>query len=459
MNSRNSALAYGIDFGTSNSTISVARNVGIETLAIDGDATSPEIMRSILYFDPTENKVFFGEDAIQGYLNDIALGRSSEKKQIFTGKYIKVDKPIIGDSGYAGTEMIPEIIEIEIGDAGRLVQSVKSGLGVSYVKSLNIFDKVYKLEEVAGLLLKEIKERADRAVGEDVRSAVIGTPVNFVGGDNKLAISRLEKAAKIAGFKDVIFEYEPLGAARSYSINKSSEEVCLVFDFGGGTLDFSIVEFPGQKVLMNDGLPIGGDALDSSIFDEKLLKYFGGDAKFGDNNLPLPNSISSNLKHWYLISLLKTKVFLNTIEDLKAKCDKPETMDYLHSLVNYNLGFSLYEEIDRAKVSLSSIDTEKLHFSQKNIYVDDEFTRADFEKIISNDLNNIEIKINEMLRTVGLEEDDITTVITTGGSSLIPAVQSLLMRKFRSSKLDSENVFTSVSYGLAKKAGVEFGKI
>lgn len=453
MSNTHSHLAYGIDFGTSNSTVSVERGGRIQTLDIEPTSKSASILRSLLYFDPNHNNILFGNTAINAYLKDIAEGKSTEKKYIDTGKKVEVVKPATLTGGWDGTEWIPEIIQVEVGDAGRLIQSLKSGLGSSYVKTFQVFDKTYDIEEISSMLLSEIKRRADEVIGHKVDFAVIGKPVHFVGGNDKLAVERLTKAARIAGFKKVIFEFEPVGAAWKYvSDNQNVKELCFVFDFGGGTLDFSIVELPIKKVIINDGLPIGGDLINTKIFEDKLLKYFGGNALFGKDKAPLPSHIKHSLRHWYLISLLKTREFLGSIEKLKAICDTPQTMDALFSLIDKNLGFLVYEEIDRVKKSLSEKLNDNLNISQKDIFIDENLTRFGFEKILSENLATIENKIDEILTKTKLKPEQINTVITTGGSSLIPIIQELIARKFPASKIHNQDPFTSVSQGLALRA-------
>ena len=445
-------IAYGIDFGTSNSTISVEREGRIQTIKLERDALTPTILRSLIYFPPNPGKQLFGDDAIKAYLNDIATGRSSKKELKATGKYIKVVKPATF-GGWAGMEWVPEIIEVEVGDAGRLVQSLKSGLAASYLKNLLIFDKSYPIEEVVGMLMRELKKRADAEVGADVTSAVIGKPVHFVGGNNELAETRLREAAKLAGFTNVRFEFEPVGAAWKYaSAYKGADNTTLVFDFGGGTLDFTIIKLPDKKILINDGLPLGGDLLNSRIFSRLLLKYFGGSATFGENNLPLPSFIEDSLSQWYKISLLKTSDFLASIDRLRQTCSEPQTMDALYYLVEHNLGFALYEAIDKAKINLSTFTHNRIQFDKGDIHIDERFSREDFEEIIKDDLTEISKKIDSILAKVSLESKDINTVVTTGGSSLIPKVQELLKNKFPGSKIENQDPFSSVSEGLAMRA-------
>lgn len=450
-----SKYAYGIDFGTTNSTITAINKSGEPIrLEIDEDAENKAVMRSVIYIN-NRHEFTYGQKAIATYVKDIAEGKVAKRKSIFTGKYIKISSPADA-GGFKKDQIVPEIIEIEEGDGGRLIQALKSVLSSKFISNLRIFEKEYSIEELVFYFLKEMKHRADNIVGENITDVVLGRPVQFVGGNNEIAITRLKKAAKMAGFKNVVFEYEPVGAAYDYGIDVHDNQIALMFDFGGGTLDLTLMKFPEKKVIINTGIPLGGDYINSEIFVERVAEYFGSDATYGDKKLSVPHSIFEKLKSWYTISLLKTESFANTLESLRYKHSKPETLKALSSLVYDNLGFSLYEEIDRLKKSLSKKDKEVLSLTSKEININEGVTRKELEDLIANDLVNIEELIERTLREADIQSSDVDVVATTGGSSLIPVVNQLLINKFGKEKMKNTDAFTSVSTGLALRAYEEF---
>lgn len=92
-----------------------------------------------------------------------------------------------------------------------------------------------------------MKSHDDKIVGENITDVVLGRPVQFVGGNNDVALSRLKKVAEMAGFKNIVFEYEPVGAAYDYGIKVHDDQIALMFNFGGGMLDLTLMKLPEKK--------------------------------------------------------------------------------------------------------------------------------------------------------------------------------------------------------------------
>jgi len=449
-------LAYGIDFGTTNSTIALVNEIGkIEQMAIDRQSPNPAIMRSVVYVSP-KMQYLFGAPAVEAYLVDVAQNQETKTKPIFTGRYIKVS----GDStsgGISNDQFVPEIIQVSESDNGRLFQSLKSSLSSNLLKSVNVFGEAMTLEMFVGNFLGEMKKRADEIVKQNVTKAIIGRPVKYVGGNEQLAMERMEEAAKIAGFDEVVFEYEPVGAAYDYGVSVNETQICLIFDFGGGTLDISIVKFPERKILVNVGLPIGGDYFNYKVFESQLAVYFGKGSRYGMYKHEFPNSLFRELKNWYRISLMKNEAFGKSLEHYDFMNTRPATVKALRSLVFNNLGFGLYEEIERVKKNLTDKEEDKFLFKAELIDIDSQISRVDLEEIISSDLSNIDNLINQAILEAGIEIDDIDVVATTGGSSLIPIVKNHLNQKFGKGKIKNSDTFTSVAKGLALRAKEVFG--
>ena len=444
-------LAYGIDFGTTNTSLALSRDGSlVDLIDLDKTATDPTVLRSVIYISP-KKEFLFGSQAIQAYLVDVAQGEVRRKKIVSTGKKVKIAK-YSHISGYGGEILVDEIFEVEEGSGGRLLQSLKSGLSSSLLPVFDLFGTNYSLEDLIAIFLAEIKNRSDQIIGQKVDQLVIGRPVNFVGDNNDLALTRLEKSAHLAGFKSVKFEYEPIGAAWEYSQENNQKKNIFVFDFGGGTLDFSVVRFPDKKVLATFGLPIGGDLFNTNLFNAYLANFFGQGSTHGYAQLPLPRYIYDQLSHWYTISMMKTAAFESTLENLSFMCSNPSALSALKSLVFNNLGFALYEEIDRVKKSLSFTEKEKLNFIAKDIEIMKILSRNQFEQVIENELSEINQGIEKTLNEANIKADEVDIVVTTGGSSLIPIVQSLLKNKFKTSQIASRNTYTSVATGLALRA-------
>lgn len=440
-------IAYGLDFGTTNSV--VAQVEGQEAVSLPIEITHSPIVRSTLYFHPEKGNAI-GQEAINKYLDDVKKGEPLRIQRIKTGRIIM--QAVYTANGYAGEKPVDEYADIEVGNRGRLLQGLKSVLAHKYFTETELFGRKYSVEELLTLALNDLKAKADLHTGLKSEAVVLGRPVKYVGSDEAVALSRMEKVAKQIGFRHVEFEPEPLAAARAYNIQVSKPQNILVFDFGGGTLDISITQSPSGRILAVEGAPIGGDLLNSMIFIRKLLKYFGGSATYGSKNLPMPTYIEKALENWYSISLLKTKPFLDTIEKLQEMSSDKEALNRLRDLIIYNLGFYVYEQVDISKKQISELQSSHISISEKSLHIEEELMRAEFEEIIHSKLNEINELILSSLNSASLRANDIDVVVTTGGSSLIPVVQTLLKKTFGEEKVKSFDVFESVAKGLALKA-------
>src|SRR5207244_2939994 len=122
-------------------------------------------------------------------------------------------------------------------------------------------------------------------------------------------------------------------------------------------------------------------------------------------------------------------------------------------LVQKNYGWELFEEIERAKIELSSALHTEIQFEREVIHIREPLSRRSFERLIGLRLNAIEEAMQRTLDDAGLLPHEIGVVLRTGGSSLIPAVQALLERTFGPEKVHKQEVFTSIVSGLALAAG------
>lgn len=444
------AVAYGIDFGTTNSTICVVDGSGVRKLGVDPEASNPAIMRSVMYVSP-QKRYLFGKPAVDAYLIDVAQNKEIGKTSVFTGRQIKVGG-VSTSSGVTPDRWVDEIIEVDVSANGRLFQGVKSILSRQSVEKVEVFGEDVEIVSLVGRFLAEMKQRADGLLGMEVERAVFGRPIEYVGGNNNLAVERMTKAAEMAGFKEVQFEYEPVGAALDYGVDITTEQMVLIFDFGGGTLDLSVIRFPAKEFLAHVGLAIGGDHFNSEFFLNKLARHFGKDSTYGFNRLPVPRWVYEQLKNWYMISLLKTETFKKSIDNFRFLNSQPGTIEALESLIFNNLGFTMYEEIDRVKVALSGKGEERYLLKAPAIEIEELIPRQDFEEIVLANMERVEDVIEVALRSAGIRTENVDVVATTGGSSLIPMVQLLLARKFGAEKVRSKDAFTSVAAGLAWRA-------
>src|SRR5438874_976899 len=233
-------LRYGLDFGTSNSAIGMAENGRACLLPVDPLAANPAVTPTVL-FVAREGGLHIGTDAIEQFVTRNA-GREIVKKLVNTGK-------VIEQFYNERRHIFMAKFDADVDLPGRFFQTLKSFLRDEAFEGTNIFGQFYTLEALIALFLRTLKARADQISGQNVTRVVLGRPVHFSddGSKDAQAVRRLHKAATLAGFEDVQFMYEPIGAALQYESSLAREELAFVFDFGGGTLDFSVIRLgPGH---------------------------------------------------------------------------------------------------------------------------------------------------------------------------------------------------------------------
>ena len=266
-------------------------------------------------------------------------------------------------SAYAGPDAIEQYLNAE--DGGRLIQSIKSYLANSSLKSTSLFGKRYRFEELVGYLLRSLKTAAGKSGIPIGTKAVVGRPVRFVGATNEsddaYAEKRLTEALRMAGITEVHFEFEPVAAAYSYEADLKKDELLLVADFGGGTTDFTLVRVgpdarrmrdPQQRVLASAGVGIAGDSFDAKLVRHLVAPLLGRGSpwrlmgKIGT----MPNWPFAKLEHWHHLSFLKSNENMEALRSLRARAIEPDKIDLFIMLVTEDLGFQLHRAVQTCKV-------------------------------------------------------------------------------------------------------------
>ena len=424
------SLDFGIDFGTTNSSIARVTALGdVELARFPSLAGIVESYRSLLYLElvKTAGRVRIqsasGPAAIQDYL-------AAETK-------------------------------------GRLVQSLKSFLSSRSLKSTDVFGRRMTLEDLIARILGDLREKAESQFGGPVRHAVVGRPVRFVGADkdedNGFAEERLRLALKLAGFTSVHFELEPVAAAQYYQSTLDHEELILIGDFGGGTSDFSLLRV-GPRIRKNGRTP--GDLLGSSgvglagdAFDAKIVRHLvspalglGSSAQSLNKVLPaVPNWVYAKLEHWHHLSFLRTSATMNMLQSSLATAFEPPKIEALIHLIREDLGYELHRAVQKTKCALSEEPAAGFHFSDGVMEIDAAVTRGEFEDWIGEELTRIESCVDSLMAASGVSCRDVDMVFLTGGSSFVPAVRRIFAARF-GDRIRAGNEFTSVARGLALTA-------
>ena len=278
-----------------------------------------------------------------------------------------------------------------------------------------IGEKEYSPEEISAMVLRKLKEDAEKYLGEKVTSAVITVPAYF----NDSQRQSTKNAGQIAGLEVSRIINEPTAAALAYGIDKKTNEVILVFDLGGGTFDVSILE-------VGDG-----------VFE---VKSTSGDTHLGGDDFD-----------HVLVDYIADEFKRNEGIDLRKD---PQALQ------------RLMEASEKAKIELSAVTeaSVSLPFITANEtgpkHLDLRLTRAKFNELTKSLVERCRIPVDQAIKDAGLKTSEINEVVLVGGSTRIPAVQELV-KSLTGGKEPNQSVNPDevVAIGAAIQAGVIGGEV
>lgn len=453
-------IKVGMDFGTSNSSIAHFENGNIQLFPTDPGNISPNLLRSFIYMT-RDYEHHVGTAAIRAYLQH-ETGRPVywETRPVGTIRNVWGGVPSTGGGPIFQEQEV--VAEVDASQHGRLLQSIKTALrrpgtlirGRSDSPRIQVFDRLYPVEDLIALLMAAMRESAERELGQKVEGVVIGRPVRISEEPRIDARGEdiLRDAAQFAGFKQIEFELEPVAAAYVYHLQTPERQTALVFDFGGGTLDLTIVEVGGSEepqVLATHGVLLGGDDLDRALIGT-LRKHLGEGARFQDGK-PLPAHILGMLDSWQMMVELSRPRYREVMRQAMLGSD-PEAIKRLEALVRLNLGFQLFQELEQAKIRLSFTDTTQIVMPLNGTEIRETVTRNQFERLIRPEIELVAQSLDAVLGKAGLRANQVQAVVRTGGSAEIPAFIRLLGEKFGQESLRPLNPFETIVGGLAIRA-------
>jgi hypothetical chaperone protein len=429
-------MHVGIDFGTTNSALGVALpdgSVRLATFVQGGEPTST--FRSILYCDPQHRtregapRIVAGPEAIDAYL------RADPR--------------------------------------GRLILSPKSFLASRLFTKTNVYGTFFSLEEIIGILLRDLRRQAEEQLGDLGRRVLVGRPVVFAGAespeDDAFAIERLTQAVASAGFDEVRFEREPVAAAYRFSQRVDRERLVLIADLGGGTSDFSVVRLGPPRggsseiraeILGASGVAVGGDAFDGRMVRHAVAPALGRGSEYRGANLklhPVPMWIYGSLERGHHLALLGDPETMRILREIGDHAVEKEKIRALMEVTERNLGYDLYRSVEETKHALSAAESHELCFERPGVALRSTVARASFDAWIREELSAVGRSVDRLLDECGVDPGRINRVFMTGGSSFVPAVRRVFEERFGLDRMQGGGELTSVAEGLALGARLAFG--
>jgi hypothetical chaperone protein len=438
-------MILGLDFGTTNTGAAVFDGQSLNLLPLDPASQDSTVCRTAMYFT-RDGQYHFGQEAIGRYFAQ-NLGRRTKLNRVWVGEIAQVfaELPTFYRDVY--------VYEDEF-SPGRIFLSIKTTLRNPSYFGTAFQDHWYSASDLVATFLLSVNARIQAALSTPVRRVVLGRPVHFSDdpAEDEVAQKRLLQAAFKAGFEKVYLEYEPVAAARFYEQQlRHKKETVLVFDFGGGTLDFSVLEIGGsseRRILATGGIPIAGDVFDQRLFRQSIPKHLGEGSQLVSGR-DIPPYIFEALSDWQEVLGLNAPENLKVLDEIKQEAIEKERIQALIDVITSNYALMLFDQVEKAKIQLSSRHETVLVAKAGTLAIEEKVTRERFERAIDQEYHAIKKRLHETIARSGLEPGDIDRVLRTGGSSQIPLFVRLLEDLFGRDKVLGINTFSGVTSGLA----------
>lgn len=436
----------GIDFGTSNSAIAIPSPHSAATMQLvplEGTQTSM----------PTA--VFYCTDA-----DDLPTG-------VHAGKHSQSSLP-----RSFGRAAVTAYID---GYEGRLMRSMKSILGTAMVNQTTEMGNGFGVKYVNIITdyLRHLHDSAQTASGSAITQVVMGRPVFFVDDSpesDAQAQASLQAAAHAVGFKEVVFQYEPIAAAFDHEQHTTQEERVLVVDIGGGTSDFSVVRVGPKRmkqkdrrsdILASHGIHIAGTDFDRHISLAAIMPTLGygamGPSSQGQTPKPVPSRVYLDLTTWHLINTVYQPQRMAELKSMLDFYGEPVHHQRLMRVLQERYGHALLGQAESAKIAVAEGGQTSIDLACIEAALARELTDAQAQQALQHDVNRIAACALDTVRMAGLQASDIDALFFTGGSTGLKLLTDPLEAAFAQAKAIRGDRQASVATGLGLHAGRVFG--
>jgi hypothetical chaperone protein len=367
----------------------------------------------------------------------------------------------IGPRASPNVEAGPWAIEHYIDDPSdcRFLQSLKSFAASPYFQQTYLYGKRFRFEDLLSVFFERVRSHAGDGLRETPKRLVVGRPVTFVGAsaDPQLAMDRYREALAGFGFSEILFVYEPVAAAFFFARKLTRNAKILVADFGGGTTDYSVMQFTldsgaiRAEPLAHGGVGVAGDTFDRRIIDHVVLPRVGAGGSYRSMGkvLNLPQGVFASFGQWNHLSILKSSAEFRDLKHLLKYCLDQDAVRRFIDLVEDDQGYPLYRAVSGAKARLSMEKETEFAFPPLGHDFRVAIRRDDFDTWIAGDLARMETALDVTLAQAGLDAADVDRVFLTGGTSFVPAVRKMFERRFTAEKIESGDELLSIANGLA----------
>lgn len=433
-------VALGIDFGTTNSSVAVATLDGVEVLDIYPGTELPGVLPSTVYLHRSGVRSA-GVDAARSFMVVGGQRTSCQRCDLVT---FERDGAFTECKQYAPNGNCLD---------ARLIAGIKDEFANRSFTHTHSWAIDFALEDMASVILSDLRRRAGALGWDGVDRLVIGHPVAFVGAEGSdfearqdLAEERLVRAARLAGFDGVELAPEPVAAVMDEPL---SDGISVSVDFGGGTFDVAVIEVVDGvgDVVALDGAAVGGSMFDALIFDAKVAPELGLDAEIGVKRQPVPGWFRHGLRSLSGVKeLLSSRFTPGVLADMSNT--NPRQAALVDSILHGGQAFEFYRSIERAKIDLSERDQTSIEFHPPGLDLSIPLSRRELDELVDPYLDLVDERIGAALATAGATPADVVAVIRTGGSAQMAGFIERLETTFGSEKVRSRDAYTSVAYGL-----------
>lgn len=412
----------GLDFGTSNSVVGHADEGRVRLLQLEpGERTLP----SALFFDEELSETVIGTEAVERYLSGVE---------------------------------------------GRLMRALKSVLGSDLMTSkTRVLGHSVSFTDILVGFHRQVRGRAEAVLDQPVTQIVLGRPVHFHNRNHDAdarAVKTLESVARAAGYRDVVFMFEPLAAAAAFEASVVRETLIMVADIGGGTSDFSISRLAPDRrhltersddVLAATGLRLGGTDLDRRLSLAEIMPHLGLGMHLRDRRLTSPKWIYHKLATWAEINQLYAPGLRQDWQWLKVNACGDARIDRLLKVIDGRHGHRLASQVEAAKIALSSAESAAITADYAGIGAPIIIARTARDEALRHEMARLTDVASECIKSAGIKADQLDAILFTGGSSYMDLVRRAIAQAAPDAKTLTFDRMGAVANGLSLTAERTFG--